>query len=338
MTSTEYVLDNNNQLVVVYLSRFGCLNYTETILKGLQHMDPFIICCQENVDYFSAYNTFPIDTPKSKLSMATQSLSIARKVNQLMGSIKTSKPLELLIPAFHPWNHFFINWANKNDTESSLVVHDFYTHKGEFSVLIEALQKKAMASADRIIFLSNFVKEQAIAACGTIPISAVIPHPTIEAGATNNLPYNPKPNLLFMGRVKEYKGINLLISAIQDLPINKLTIAGEQTGLAIEDSPKLNIIDKYLTEAEIAALLASHEILVLPYLEATQSGILTLGISARMVMLVSAVGGLPEQLNEDKAVWVKPTIQSIREGLINLISNQEMYSKVKTNISKLSGQ
>lgn len=300
-------------------------------------MDPFIICCKENENRFSQYATYTIDAPKNKFTMVSQSLGFSKTISQIMNRLQSKfKNIELLIPAFHPWNNFFLSWANSNLVNSSLVIHDFYTHKGESSMLIEALQRKAMTAATRVIFLSNFVKQQALKALDTLSTVVIIPHPIIDAGVENTLPYNPSPNILFLGRVVEYKGINLLIEAVQDIPINKLTIAGKQTGLRIDGSTKLNIIDKYLSAAKIAALLESHELLVLPYLEASQSGILTLGISARMVMLVSAVGGLSEQLDKDMAVWVEPTVQSIREGLISLMSNEETYSKVKTNISKLS--
>ena len=333
MTSTEYVLDKNNQLVVVYLSQFGCLEYTETILKGLQHMDPFIICCKENENRFSEYKSYAIETPKTKWSMAIESVSFPKKVSALMDKLKNDKPIELLIPAFHPWNNLFINWAYNNGISNSLVVHDFYTHKGESSKLIESLQRKAISAATRVIFLSKAVKDQATKAIGSIKNYTVIPHPIIDAGIINSLPYNSKPNLLFLGRGRTYKGLNLLIEAIEDLPITQLTIAGE-LGMNIPKHPKLNIINKYLSKEEIKELLSTHEILVLPYTEASQSGILTLGISAKMVMVITAVGGLPEQLGKDMAIWVEPTTESIKAGLWQTIENEEDYSRVKSVISK----
>ena len=333
MTSTEYVLDKNNQLVVVYLSQFGCLEYTETILKGLQHMDPFIICCKENENRFSEYKSYAIETPKTKWSMAIESVSFPKKVSALMDKLKNDKPIELLIPAFHPWNNLFINWAYNNGISNSLVVHDFYTHKGESSKLIESLQRKAISAATRVIFLSKAVKDQATQVIGSIKNYTVIPHPIIDAGIINSLPYNSKPNLLFLGRGRTYKGLNLLIEAIEDLPITQLTIAGE-LGMNILKHPKLNIINKYLSKEEIKELLSTHEILVLPYTEASQSGILTLGISAKMVMVITAVGGLPEQLGKDMAIWVEPTTESIKAGLWQTIENEEDYSRVKSVISK----
>ncbi len=334
MTSSEYVLDKNNQLVVVYLSQFGCLEYTETILKGLQHMDPFIICCKENKHIFSEYKSYAIETPKTKWSMAIESVSFPKKVSALMDKLMKDNSIELLIPAFHPWNNLFINWANNNGINNSLVTHDFYTHKGESSKLIESLQRKAISAATRVIFLSKAVKDQATQVIGSIKNYTVIPHPIIDAGIINSLPYNPKPNLLFLGRGRTYKGLNLLIEAIEDLPITQLTLAGELEMNILPNHSKLNIVNKYLSKEEIKELLSAHEILVLPYTEASQSGILTLGISAKMVMVITAVGGLPEQLGKDMAIWVEPTTESIKAGLWQIIENEEDYSRVKSVISK----
>jgi len=78
-------------------------------------------------------------------------------------------------------------------------------------------------------------------------------------------------------------------------------------------------------------LIEHHHILVLPYIEASQSGILTIALDANMPMVLSDLPGLREQLPEDAAVWCHSDPQSLKEG-IEKYKHIEKYNSVKTNM------
>ena len=139
-----------------------------------------------------------------------------------------------------------------------------------------------------------------------------------------------RDRLLFLGRGVKYKGLENLIAAVADLPIQQLTIAGKMTYSLTATSEKIDIIDDYISEDRMKELLLSHHILVLPYTEASQSGILTIGIAAEMVMVISKVGGLEEQLASDAAIWVAPTVASLKAGLQELIGSRTRYEGTKS--------
>ena len=58
----------------------------------------------------------------------------------------------------------------------------------------------------------------------------------------------------------------------------------------------LSIIDKFLDEEEISYLLNTNDVLILPYIDATQSGIVTLGMASGLPIICTNVGGLKEQI------------------------------------------
>jgi glycosyltransferase involved in cell wall biosynthesis len=221
---------------------------------------------------------------------------------------------------------------------SFLTIHDFYTHAGEQSKYIEKLQRKAILKANRVICLTEYVSQQISSALGAKISCTVLPHPILPTRAKNSLAPSSRPKLLALGRMVDYKGIDLLCAAVSALDIEVLTIAGLQKQKVSTRDSKINIIDKVLSTWEIAELLEQHHLLILPYKEASQSGVLMLGIAAHMVMVITKVGGLPEQLSEHAALWVEPNINSLKQGIQNLMDNPEAYKSIKAEVRHYTDQ
>ena len=328
------MFNGEKPLVCIYLSRLGCLAYTQAMLTQLAAHKPILVVAKENADLFKdTHKLYTLNTAKTKVEHLIKSVTIQKVINELITDLKKELgPFELYFPAFHPWNINFLKAARKEKLSTTITIHDYKTHPGESSLIIENLQNRIIGLSSRSVFLTEYVKQQAIKELGDQEKFAVIPHPIINAHSTQALPHSAQPSLLFLGRGVAYKGLALLLTAIETLPIQKLTVAGAQKEKLSIDDPKINIIDKYLDEAEIGELLASHHILVLPYTEASQSGILTLGLSAGIPMVITKVGGLQEQLPHEAAVWVEPEVESLRAGIERLIKEPEMYRNLQTRL------
>jgi len=306
------------------------------MVKGFKELDPLLVINPCNLKQFSAYPAHPFETYDSTYNLLLNSLSVRKRINKLLTGLKKEHgSIQLYMPAFHPWNILFINWVSKQATCSSIVtIHDFITHSGESSAIVEKLQVLTVRKADQVITLSNYVKNQLVSKLGQADKCIVVPHPSLDAGTKNHLDYSATPALLFIGRVLKYKGLDNLVEAVKDLNIEKLTIAGKQKTSFKSASKNIEVIDAYLSENQIAELLATHHILVLPYLEASQSGILSMGIAAEMVMVISQVGGLSEQLPEEGAVWVEPTVDSLRQGIVSLMDNERRFAQVRRKVQE----
>ena len=320
----------DKSIFCVYLSRYGCLAYTQTMLKTLSDHKIVMIVSEDNAELFQKdHQVFTLKTASHKAEHLLRSLTIQKQIKEITSKLKNQfQSYEFYFPAFHPWNLNFLKIAQTDKIDTTLTIHDYKTHIGERSLLIENLQKKMIQKSNRVIFLTNYVKQQALSELGTISAYEVVSHPIIKSKATQNLTHSPTPSLLFLGRGVEYKGLPLLLSAIETLPIEKLTIAGKQT-VSIPTTNGVTVIDRYLDEKEIGNLLASHHILVLPYIEASQSGVLTLGLSAGIPMIISKVGGLEEQLPSDAAIWVEPNEKSLAEGIKRLINDPKTYDDIQ---------
>ena len=116
---------------------------------------------------------------------------------------------------------------------------------------------------------------------------------------------NPMPSsdILFFGRISKYKGIPTLIkSFVRLLENNKkliLCIAGKgNIDYPLNEIPETNLIilNRYIKDAELASLLKNTKIVVCPYTDATQSGVLVTAQTFNRVVIASDVGGFRDIL------------------------------------------
>jgi glycosyltransferase involved in cell wall biosynthesis len=137
--------------------------------------------------------------------------------------------------------------------------------------------------------------------------------------------------LLFFGFIRKYKGLDLLLQALQQLQQQgkryTLIIAGE----FYEDLEKYQqLIDQlgirqqlvlktdFIPNHEVALYFAAADVVVQPYKNATQSGVTPLAYHFEKPMIVTNVGALPDYVPHNKAGLVcEPTANSIATAITN---------------------
>ena len=112
------------------------------------------------------------------------------------------------------------------------------------------------------------------------------------------------PVVLFFGLLREYKGLDVLLDAWS--LTRRAGIAGELwiAGMPRMDTRALHasaraaggvrFVERFVTDPEAAALLARADVVVLPYREIEQSGVLFSAMGMGKAIVLSAVGGFPE--------------------------------------------
>ncbi len=114
---------------------------------------------------------------------------------------------------------------------------------------------------------------------------------------------------------------------------DKLIIAGKSLyPIEYLKHEKIEIKDKYLSEEEIGELLSWADVLILPYTEATQSAVITLGIYAELPMICTNVGGFSEQLREDESFWCEPNKEDLAFAIEEAFKNLEKYNNIKSRL------
>ena len=124
---------------------------------------------------------------------------------------------------------------------------------------------------------------------------------------------------LFFGRIDKYKGIGNLLSAYKDSNCEyPLVIAGngkltEDETFLCSECKNVLLINRYILDGEMKWLINNSMAVCLPYIEATQSGVIPLAYYYNKPVLVSDLAGLTQfvesgstgYINSDADEWIK---------------------------------
>ncbi|AYD48869.1 glycosyltransferase [Arachidicoccus soli] len=162
--------------------------------------------------------------------------------------------------------------------------------------------------------------------------------------ARKHLGLTNEPIILFFGFIRKYKGLDILLRAMEilvnkskseNIILPKLLIAGEFyedkeiyssliKELGIEDNVILRT--DFIADSEVRYYLSAADFVIQPYRNATQSGVTPLAYHFEKPMLVTDVGGLPDMVPDKKCgVVVPPDENAIAGGIERLYQLGEDY-------------
>lgn len=214
------------------------------------------------------------------------------------------------------------------------------------------------AANDAFMTLSDAVAAD-VATFSTAPMQTS-PHPIYDsygtvvdkAEARAHLGLSPQGKyLLFFGFIRDYKGLDLLLSAMADsrLANVKLIVAGEYYGneekyqtliRELGVANQLELRTSFISNEEVRFYFGAADAVVQPYKTATQSGISQLAYHFEKPMIVTRVGGLPEIVPHGTAgyvVDVDPT--AIADAVVDFYEQEheaELQQGVRTEKQRFS--
>lgn len=202
-----------------------------------------------------------------------------------------------------------------------LLCHNLIPHERHFFDI--PLTRYVVAAPDAFLVLSASVEREvrrfrpdAEVRLVPQPIYDFFPAAPPQAIARRQLGLPPEqPLVLFFGLVRAYKGLGVLLQAMAHLPQARLMIAGEFyqpradyerqiAAMALDD--RVRVEDRYIPNEEVPAYFAAADVVVLPYLSATQSGVSKLAYHFDRPVVITNVGGLAEEVEEGKTGFIAP--------------------------------
>lgn len=216
-------------------------------------------------------------------------------------------------------------------SQTTVVAHVHNVRPHESLPFSDQLTRFALRPATGFVAHATSIADD-LSSLGLTASCIVRPHPPNFEVRAAPLPRWNGVKLLFLGYVRPYKGVDLALDALAELPADyTLTIAGEfwtpieEWRNRISDaglSDRVNIRPTYQTEREIEALLASHHILVCPYRDATQSGLVPLAFAAGRPVVATDVGGLAEAVRHGvDGVICRPEADDLRDGVLTAVAD-----------------
>ncbi|HQD25909.1 MULTISPECIES: glycosyltransferase family 4 protein [Methanoculleus] len=158
--------------------------------------------------------------------------------------------------------------------------------------------------------------------------------------------------ILFFGRIHRYKGLECLIQAepfiTREIPDARIVIAGtgEDFGryrAAMAGRDAFEVYNYRIPYEEGARLFQQASVVVLPYIEASQSGVIPTAYGFRRPVVVTDVGSLPEVVDDGKTGYIVPPRDptALADAIVRLLKDPEAcqrmgeqgYIKLKTDMA-----
>ena len=159
---------------------------------------------------------------------------------------------------------------------------------------------------------------------------------------------------LFFGRIDKYKGLDRLARAYQTITKNTipLVIAGRgrldtDTEGCLLKSNNVFLLNRFIKDEEMIWLFDHCKFVVLPYIQASQSGVLPISYAFGKPVIASNIDGIKEYVDEGRTGFLFNNEEELGKAILELSNNDiedmsekcKMYSNKyfnwKTNTQKL---
>lgn len=216
-------------------------------------------------------------------------------------------------PIFHIWAEGIVAQVKRGKIVT--ICHDPIMHSGE-SIIKHILYKRHIKNSDEIVVLTKSFITVVCENYGFLEDSVhYMPHGLMKLYKEKQdhsekcLYDESNVNFVFFGRIEKYKGISVLIDAYNKLKKQysniTLTIAGKGKIKDLEDIETdkngLRIVNNYIPDEKVGCYFDGPNVVtVLPYLDATQSGVIPIAIEYGTPIIASDTGGLREQMLDGK--------------------------------------
>jgi glycosyltransferase involved in cell wall biosynthesis len=224
-------------------------------------------------------------------------------------------------------------------------LHDVVNHPSHTRTVLtpQWFINDAIRVADAVVVhaprLKSFLEQDRKHILGHRPVHA-IPMGIMSRYGTGLAPVKPRAaNVLLFGTIDSWKGVEVLVEAEplirRKIPHARTIIAGWCMNPPYYENlirPDQAIERRFTrqTDEEVKELFHWADVLVLPYIEASQSAVLQTGMAFGIPMVVSRVGGLPDVIHDgENGLVVEPgNAGQLADAVVKLLTDQELRAKV----------
>lgn len=331
------------RVALIYLGRRGGgATYSLEIAKALAKKGEILAVISEQAWNLDAWHgtglrLIEASTYSNKWQFITSTLNL-KKHFALCRQIRGFDPDVLYYPMLHLWTpliNYFLPAIPKVVT-----IHDPILHQGERNPIIALLQRRAIRQATRSIILSNVFVD--IMERQGVPREEIdiIPHGEFSYySKQSSLQKNQHlQTLLFFGRISKYKGLEVILKAFpiikEQVPQAKLFIVGSGDLGAykaqLENLKDVIIINRWIKDEDVAIYFCQADLLVAPYTDASQSGVIPIAYAFKVPVITTRVGGLPEQVEDEETGLLVPSGDVVRlaEACVRLLTDPNKAAKL----------
>jgi glycosyltransferase involved in cell wall biosynthesis len=274
--------------------------------------------------FFTRSARFLRDRPRSRLRFLLKGAEYLPSARRLLARLGELEP-DVVHVQWLPRPELDRRWVRRLRAPSVLTAHDVVPRRERARAVWPGL----LNWFGRVIVHS----QDAVRRLAELGVGAVwIPHPVFEL---ERLPSPSGKTLLFFGLIRDYKGVDVLVRALADMPEATLVVAGDpvdSVGPAQALAGELGVAERidwrlgYLPDADVRELMERSAAVVLPYRRLDSSGVLATAIGYGRPVVVTDVGSLGEQVREFGAGRVVPPedAAALAEACNSLLQPEEL--------------
>ena len=265
---------------------------------------------------------------------------IPRIGSEFRQMLRRQKP-DILLCAFQSiWDLAAFPILRRSKTPFVLVLHDATFHPGDTYPMRQKILDWEVGLADALIVLSDHVAQE-VHERSNFPKERifVVPHGAFtfddKEAKPRQFPHHRPLRLLFFGRIAAYKGLDLLLDAFRLLQEGGANVTLDIAGSGditpyqsrIDSLKGISVTNRWIDDGEIADFLHRADLVMLPYIEASQSGVAASALAAGVPMIATPVGGLTEQVLHGRTGLVSQGISArdIADTVSNLLGSPASY-------------
>ncbi len=253
-------------------------------------------------------------------------------------SIKRSNTDIVIIPA---WTFFVapcLGWISRALRRSGIhvisIVHNAFDH--EAGHIKNVLMKYQLLNSTSFVCHNQSLADDINQVIET-PKIVITPHPIFDQypQALGELKKRANLELLFFGIIRDYKGLDILLEALSQLPDDidyHLSIVGEcwsdinqykNQAQALGLVDKIEFVDRYVSDQQAAEYFHRADAVVLPYRSMTGTGVIPLAYHYQKPVIATNLPAFHEVIKQGKTGFIGSAVSatSVAESLMEFTHN-----------------
>lgn len=343
------------RFLMLYLGRRGAMSrFTFEAMRAASALPDMQagVCVSRQNENFASYSQFGpaligVDTFRGHAGALLSAWRIPLIGRRLAAEIAQRQATAVIDLMPHVWSSFLAPYVRKAGARYLAIAHDAEAHPGDATALVKGITDRAFGQADTVITLSESVarnlratrkvEEQRLVTLFHPILSYRQPRPQRVRQADQPL------RLLFFGRIMPYKGLPLFVDMLEALRERGCDIEAGVFGegdlgpeAARLEAFGAEVVNRWLSDEEIASALDRYDLVVVSHMEASQSGVVAAAVGAGLPVVTTPVGGLPEQVrhNVDGLVAAEVSAPALADAVERIALDNRLYDVLCAGVRK----